>query len=52
MRVNVKDVRLILYSPIDLNGIPVPNYNNNRAIWLHLIFSLWIIGKCSKHFIP
>jgi len=34
MRVNVKDVRLILYSPIDLNGIPVPNYNNNRAIWL------------------
>src|SRR5690554_1289465 len=34
MRVNVKDVRLILYSPIDLNGILVPNYNNNRAIWL------------------
>lgn len=34
MRVNVKDVRLILYSPIDLIGILVPNYNNNRAIWL------------------
>lgn len=30
----LKDVRLLLYSPLDLNGIPVPDKEKKKAIWL------------------
>lgn len=33
-RVTVKDVRLLLYTPIDLNGIPIPNFDKTSAVWL------------------
>ncbi len=33
-RVVVKDIRLLLYSPLDLNGIPVPDLNKKKAVWL------------------
>lgn len=30
----VKDIRLLLYSPLDLNGIPMADEKKERAIWL------------------
>ncbi len=33
-RVVMTDVRLILFSPVDLNGVPVPDIENKVAIWL------------------
>jgi hypothetical protein len=33
-KVNIKDVRLLLYSPIDLSGIPIANESKTSAIWL------------------
>ncbi len=40
-KVNVVDIRLILFNPIDLRGIPVPNIDDKVAIWLRpLIFDL------------
>ena len=33
-RVDVTDVRLLLFNPIDLRGIPVPNAEKTLAIWL------------------
>ena len=34
LEVHVTDVRLLLFNPIDLRGIPVANKNNNSAVWL------------------
>jgi len=33
-KVNVTDVRLILFNPIDLRGIPTANENKTLAVWL------------------
>ena len=33
-RVDVTDVRLLLYNPIDLRGIPVANEDKSLAVWL------------------
>ena len=33
-RVEVTDVRLLLFNPIDLRGIPVANENRTLAVWL------------------
>ena len=33
-RVNVTDVRLLLFNPIDLRGIPVANDDRTLAVWL------------------
>ena len=33
-KVNVVDVRLLLFNPIDLRGIPVANENKTLAVWL------------------
>jgi hypothetical protein len=33
-KVHVKDVRLLLYNPIDLRGIPVPDERKENAKWL------------------
>ena len=33
-QVNVTDVRLLLFNPIDLRGIPAANENKTAAIWL------------------
>ena len=33
-RVNVTDVRLLLFSPIDLRGIPTANEDKTLAVWL------------------
>lgn len=33
-KVNVKDVRLLLFNPIDLRGIPTSNADKTLAIWL------------------
>lgn len=33
-KVNVTDVRLLLFNPIDLRGIPVANENKTLAVWL------------------
>lgn len=32
--VNTRDVRLLLFNPVDLRGIPVPDVNREFAIWL------------------
>jgi DNA replication protein DnaC len=33
-KVFVTDIRLLLFNPIDLRGIPVPNINEKVAVWL------------------
>ena len=33
-RVNVTDVRLLLFNPIDLRGIPTANADKTLAVWL------------------
>ena len=33
-RVNVTDVRLLLFNPVDLRGIPTANADKTLAIWL------------------
>lgn len=33
-KVNVCEVRLLLFNPIDLRGIPVANYDKTLAVWL------------------
>ncbi len=33
-RVDVTDVRLLLYNPIDLRGLPVANEDKTLAVWL------------------
>ena len=33
-KVNVTDVRLILFNPIDLRGIPTANESKTLAVWL------------------
>ena len=33
-RVNVIDVRLILFNPVDLRGIPTANNDKTKAVWL------------------
>ena len=33
-RVNVTDVRLILFNPVDLRGIPTANEDKTLAVWL------------------
>ena len=33
-KVNVTDVRLSLYNPVDLRGIPSPNATHTEAVWL------------------
>ena len=33
-RVNVTDVRLLLFNPIDLRGIPTANEDKTLAVWL------------------
>lgn len=40
-RVNITDVRLLLFNPIDLRGIPTSNADKTAAIWLKpLIFQM------------
>ena len=33
-KVNVIDIRLVNFSPVDLRGIPVPNEDKTEAVWL------------------
>ena len=33
-KVNICEVRLLLFNPIDLRGIPVANYDKTLAVWL------------------
>ena len=33
-KVNITDVRLLLFNPIDLRGIPVANEDKTLAVWL------------------
>src|SRR3712207_3416506 len=33
-KVVITDVRLLLFNPVDLRGIPVPDANKEFAIWL------------------
>jgi len=32
--VYVNDIRLLLFNPVDLRGIPVPNHEKKEAVWL------------------
>jgi MoxR-like ATPase len=33
-QVEIRDVRLLLYNPVDLKGIPIPDESKTRSIWL------------------
>ena len=33
-RINVNDIRLLLFNPVDLRGIPVADIKNKESIWL------------------
>lgn len=33
-KVSVTDIRLLLFTPVDLRGIPVPNMKDQTAVWL------------------